>query len=211
MVFQGSPLSHHDFFWPGIVLGAIVIATGTMLIWVVERKTQGKLDLESRGVFRHPKGKKFSLYLRPFETSGALLIGTATGNLFDFDEYDRPGAEALERLFADAFKRTAPLLGLGAHGDVEFGLGTAGFVTNWQKQIENAMAAATYILVVPSAKPGTLWEIGEIRARNFYFKSIFIMPPGANAPYAWNPRLCRAVAGRTSDLYARVRHCIAPI
>jgi hypothetical protein len=179
MVYQGSPLSHHDYFWPGIVLGAVVIAAGTGLIRKGEQTIQKTRDLGAQEIFKNPEGKRFSLYLRPFETSGTFVIGTTTGKIFDFAEYDRPGAEALERLFADAFRRTAPLVGLGGHGDIEFGPGTAGFIPNWKEEIVKAMVATTYIIVVPSANLGTLWEIGEIRARNFYFKSIFIMPPDA--------------------------------
>jgi hypothetical protein len=119
----------------------------------------------------------FSLYLRPFDISGVFRIRPPPTDVFNWDQYDRPGDDALERLLADAVIRTAPLVGLGPRGDVEFGFGSAGFVADWKDKIRESMDAAAFVFVVPAANEGTLWEIGEIKSRSHFDKAIFIMPP----------------------------------
>src|SRR5262249_27589061 len=89
---------------------------------------------------------------------------------------DRPGKDALERLLADAVKRTAPLVGLGSHGKIEFGFGSAGLAPDWKDRVSKIMETASYIFVVPSVHEGTLWELGEIKKKGYFDKSGFIMP-----------------------------------
>src|SRR5262249_13570850 len=121
----------------------------------------------------------FSLYLRPFDIEGKLLVEPQREYVSVFSWWgmvDRPGKDALERLLADAVKRTAPLVGLGSHGKIEFGFGSAGLAPDWKDRVSKIMETASYIFVVPSAHEGTLWELGEIKKKGYFDKSVFIMP-----------------------------------
>lgn len=160
------------------LLGIAVLAAGAAITNSAMTKTQEEEDEISRTTLESPNpGTAFSLFLRPFDTTGKLKIEKAPGNLFSWEQYDRPGIDALERMLADAVADTARLIGLGTRGDVEFGPGTAGFVADWKSKVEQAAQSASYIFVVPSANEGTLWEIGLIKQRGYFAKSVFIMPP----------------------------------
>jgi hypothetical protein len=160
-----------------MAVGAVILLVGGAIAKAAMSQEMVDADTTASETFSGtPKGP-FSLYLRAFGTSGKFRVESGPTNLFDWDQYDRPGLDVLERIFADAVKATAPLIGLDGRGDAEFGLGTAGLVTEWKDKITRAMAAATYIFVVPASNPGIIWEIGEIKSKGHFAKAIFIMPP----------------------------------
>ena len=185
---QGARTSGMDWSiaLPFILVGMAVVAAGFGISWAAMKSTQITLDTDASTRFKPNSSSNdsparssgtFSLFLRPFDITGKLIIEKAPSNLFSWDQYDRPGTDALERMLADAVQPTSPLIGLGAHGDIEFGPGTAGFVPDWKNNIADAMKDAAYIFIVPSANEGTLWEVGEIKNRDYVHKTVFIMPP----------------------------------
>lgn len=160
-------------------LGLIIGAIGMWLTTLALKSKQTQSDRASRAAFVAADKEMFSrcaLFLRPFDISGKFQLKRRSSPI-DLDSLTRPGADALERFLAESFESTAKLVGLGGRGDVEFGLSGAGLVENWQERIEAAMSGAAYILIVPASNPGTLWEVGQIKSRGYFAKTVFIMPP----------------------------------
>jgi len=103
----------------------------------------------------------FGLYLRAFMTTDKL-------HLRGFD---------LETMIAYSIAPTLPLLALGKPGEH---LGAGRIQTtdeHWQEEILHLMQTARLILIIPSHRAGTLWEIATLRNGGFLDKTIFIMPP----------------------------------
>lgn len=177
----GRPPSVARPDWPELLVFFGVFATGLFISMSGMRSEQNAADDHAKGTFggwqRPDDGGPYSLFLRTFDLTGKMTLERPASNPFSWDQYDRPGKDALERLFADALARTAPLIGLGGHGDVELGPGLAGFIENWHERVENAMKHAAYIFVIPSANEGTLWEIGILKSQDYFEKTVFIMPP----------------------------------
>lgn len=165
---------------PSMLFGILILLAGAGLTTAAMKREQEEVDAATKSRFGaggSGNGTSFSLFLRPFDVMGKFAIERPPANLFAWEQYDRPGLDALERVLADALKPTAPLEGLDGRGDVDFGPGTAGVVSDWKASIEAAMKQAAYIFVVPSANKGTLWEIGEIKSRDYVNKAVFVMPP----------------------------------
>ena len=120
---------------------------------------------------------EFYLYLRAFETTGRLhlplylrLRKLSTG-LQGFVTND------LESYITAAVRRIAPLIALGHPGET---IGAGRIVTedaNWTADIVTLMNRSKAILLVPSSRPGTLWEMDTLKREGLLGKVIFIMPP----------------------------------
>jgi hypothetical protein len=104
---------------------------------------------------------EFGLYLRAFMTTDKL-------HLKGFD---------LETVLAYSIAPTLPLVALGKPGEH---LGAGRIQTtdeHWQEEILRLMQGARLILIIPSHRAGTLWEIATLQNGGFLDKTIFIMPP----------------------------------
>lgn len=104
---------------------------------------------------------EFGLYLRAFMTTDKLHI-----NGFDF-----------ETVLAYSIAPTLPLIALGQPGEH---LGSGRIQTtdeHWQDEILRLMDNSRLILIIPSHRAGTLWEINTLRNLGYFKKTIFIMPP----------------------------------
>jgi hypothetical protein len=175
MFFDDELLIIIKYWLPGIALvfwGALCIRDVKIELQEVEDKS-AKAIIESGGAHRG----LFYLYLRPFDTTGKFHIAARAPNLFNTEQYKRPGQNSLERVCADALKKIAPLIGLGGRGEIECGPGSAGLVDDWRIKISQAMQTATFSFIIPSANEGTLWEFGEINSKQLFSKTIIIMPP----------------------------------
>lgn len=173
--------------WSDCLLIAGTMGVGLSIVFADLHVEQKALNKTAEDRFREGarNGKPFSLFLRPFDVMSKWSMEKPYVMPFFWDQYDRPGNDALERILSDAVARTAPLIGLGVHGSGDFGPGEGGFVDGWRKRVEIAMNDAAYIFVVPAASAGTLWEIGVIRGRSYFHKTVFVMPPSI-APFKFN-------------------------
>ena len=143
----------------------------------------------------------FYLYLRAFETTGKLHVPL----------YLRVRRKCvwvaqwivtddLESYASLAVGSTAPLIALGKPGEA---LGAGRILTDdatWQGDIVTLMKRSTGILLVPSDRPGTVWEMETLRQQGLFSKVIFIMPPLTKGAYdtaaRWNAaRQAMAVHG----------------
>ena len=158
-------------------MGAIIAAAGASVSRAGAVRRQGQLDRAAVQAFVDGDFSGKALFLRPFGTDGCFTLEREAATPFDWDQYDRPDTDTLERMIADAFSRTCPLVGAGDKGGRDLGAATAGLLDDWQPRISEAIRAASWIVLVPSANAGTLWEIGEILRSRALARTIFIMPP----------------------------------
>lgn len=103
---------------------------------------------------------RFGLYLRPFVTTNAIPLGRID----------------LETILAYSFAPIMPIVALGQPGE-HIGAGRIQTTDDrWQHEISRMLDRAALILCIPSARPGTLWELEQLKARALLGKTVFIMP-----------------------------------
>ena len=125
----------------------------------------------------------FALYLRAFMTTNKFIM-----NGMD-----------LETILAYSIAPTLPVIALGQPGEH---LGAGRIQTSdehWQEEIIRLFENAKLIIIIPSHREGTLWEINNLKQRNYLQKTVFIMPPEMNfygKPYSetWNKAVTSAAA-----------------
>jgi hypothetical protein len=121
------------------------------------------------------KDQNFALYLRPFKVTDKLPTSL-------------PGFLDFEGLLEDALRNTIPLYALG-HPMETYGAGR--ILTDeasWQPKIISMMDAAQTIFILPSDRPGTLWEIEHVFQNNLIEKCVFIMPPTGATKWTKEPK-----------------------
>jgi hypothetical protein len=118
----------------------------------------------------------FSLYLRPFLTTDRLPTQVLPSeHRAGFD--GRAEHLDLETILHRALDKRCELVGLGKPTDIADG--AARVVVdpeNWQAVVKRMMSEAAFIMLVPSAQPGTLWEVAELQRGGHLTKTIFVMP-----------------------------------
>ncbi len=118
----------------------------------------------------------FSLYLRPFVSTGLLRTRPRTRNYATPSGLWQNADTELETLLADCLSDSAPLYALGKPGE-HVGAGRLLLdESRWQEAVKRLSAAAPLIFVVPSHLVGTKWEIELIKDKQYFSKTIFIMP-----------------------------------
>lgn len=129
---------------------------------------------------------RFALFLRPFSVTRRLSVT----NPYKSGGYLWPGAAAepnevdLETLLSDAFGRNTPLIALGEPGEAIGAGRVKAPETDWREAVKKLASAAESILVIPSAKDGTKWEIEYLKEHGLLAKCIFIMPPSTSLEVA---------------------------
>jgi hypothetical protein len=116
----------------------------------------------------------YSLYLRTFELTAGLGV--------PFEEHrllrgvDGQKDRDLETLLAEALEPMAPLIALGRTGE-HIGAGRIEVVEQgWQYLVELLMRGAGCIIVIPSHRHGTLWEVATLLRRQLMRSALFLMP-----------------------------------
>ena len=121
----------------------------------------------------------FYLYLRAFETTGRLHIPLFLRLRKLSVGMTSLSTNDLESHLTDAIRKIGPLIALGHPGEA-FGAGRIDTDdSKWTADIRVLMARARGILLVPSHRPGTLWEIETLKSEGWLPRCIFIMPPRA--------------------------------
>jgi hypothetical protein len=131
-------------------------------------------DLRASRATRVPE---FYLYLRAFETTGRLHVPLFLRLRKISIGLNRLVTNDVESYVSSAIRRIAPLVALGRAGEA---IGAGRIVTDddhWKADIRVLMDRAKAILVVPSDRPGTMWEIETLKNSDLLHKVIFIMPP----------------------------------
>jgi hypothetical protein len=176
----------YDHFWPGMWAQFVWISCCYAMSKIHVRirrhsimKLQESRDREGAALSDSlnrsaEKSQNFALYLRPFKVTDN--VPTSLPGFLDF-----------EGLLEDALRDTIPLFALG-HPMETYGAGR--ILTDdasWQKKIIPMMEEAQTIFIIPSDRPGTLWEIEHIFQNNLIEKCVFIMPPTGATKWTKKP------------------------
>jgi hypothetical protein len=133
----------------------------------------------------------FYLYLRAFETTGKLQVPL-------YLRVRRKCVWVAQQLVTDdlesyvslATGSRAPLVALGRPGEA---IGAGRILTDdasWKGDVVTLMQRAKGILLVPSDRDGTVWEMDTLRLEGLFSKVVFVMPPLSKGEYdtceRWN-------------------------
>ncbi|MEV5936848.1 hypothetical protein AB0L56_30075 [Streptomyces sp. NPDC052079] len=123
-----------------------------------------------------------TLYLRAFMTEDRfsaqpLLRGVSLASPNDHLD--------LEELLRRALYPQSQLVGVGNRGAMSGSAQVRAQSADWKKLVDLLIREAELIVIVPSAQPGTFWELQRIRHHRKLHKTILIMPEH----YAKSPRM----------------------
>lgn len=105
--------------------------------------------------------QEFILYLRAFESTGKLKVGSG-----DFES-------TISQFLANRIM----LVTFGVPGEYSGAARVQSTETKWQQDVTKLMHEAKHILMLPSDRPGTVWEGQQIKELGLLHKTSFVMPP----------------------------------
>ncbi|MCI4664823.1 MAG: hypothetical protein MRY74_08880 [Neomegalonema sp.] len=164
-----------------IAVAAVCILLGAHLRRQAEAEV-GAAQLEAGRARRHGGGeiyfaerqnaKSFVLYLRAPESSSEFKLvlpgaAGATGGC------SAPRSDALECLLFAAMKLNLPNSVVGGEPSND---------ADWKGAVARAIKLADWILVVPTANDGGVWQLREILRQDALARTIFVMP---SHDFAW--------------------------
>jgi signal peptidase I len=163
--------------WLGLAIGV-----ATILIYrSVRRQHQQSLNAAAATSI---SARDFVLYLRPFFTSRLLPVRCRLPSLFERWIVGRFWDLELALSLALEGKKL-----LVAVGDKSGSLGAAKLMSSdeaWQDLVLRLMRDSSAIVLVPFARPGTLWEVAQIFATGELLqKTVLIMPPTTRWQAVW--------------------------
>lgn len=204
IVFQASGLSGHSGFTLWGFLQAMVIAIPLLLLgaWLVDKHEEVTQTTEEQGAKNVTGG--FFLYLRPFESTNAYRLSDAHLTLFSWELYERDGFDDIERLLARALRPTGKFVALGKPGEHRGALRILTTENEWQSEVTRLAESAQLIILMPSHKPGTLWEIALLKKRCLFGKTICVMPPSDNSNYVTDEPNVQAEWSKTQTECSRM-------
>ncbi len=140
---------------------------------VQEERDQIARDINQQGLHRlthHSQPVEgFCLYLRTFGVTGKLIVG---------------GVD-IETVVASALTQYVPVIALGSPGE-HFGAGRVETRDEeWKTDIVKLMRRSKLIMVIPSHRPGTLWEMSKLKQASWLEKTVFVMPPEIRFEKEW--------------------------
>lgn len=122
----------------------------------------------------------YCLYLRPFESVNRMTIQAPSSpdsiaKVTDFEEILQ---KAVERLYQGPRQLWGlNLVALGEHDAEIFGAGLAySSEAEWRDAFSALADAVRLIVMVPSARPGTLWELSQLARHRRWHKTVLVMP-----------------------------------
>jgi hypothetical protein len=178
--------------------GRYVVAALTLILLISSQWMRGKVihlrqeeyDRTGERVLRDlradPQAKvpDFYLYLRAFETTGKLRVPLYLRvRRKCFWVYQRLVTDDLESYTSLSVRSVAPLVALGRPGE---NIGAGRILTGddcWQADIVTLMKRAKGILLIPSDREGTVWEMDALKREELFSKVVFVMPPHTTGGY----------------------------
>jgi len=119
------------------------------------------------------KSPPFALYLRAFETTGKMQQEVGHYTMFGGPRLSRD----LETALAEAMANSYPMVALGEPGE-HFGAGRINTSDKtWRADLERLARVASILVVVPSDRPGTAWELEHLLQWGLLSKCVFFQPP----------------------------------
>ena len=114
----------------------------------------------------------FAVFLRPFYLTGKMMQWR-----FQFYSKDWGKFDDLEQAIVSTLDESMPTVALGKPGETS-GFGRISMdESSWESAAAELMLRASLIICIPSAHPGTAWELEEIMQKGYLVKTVFVMPP----------------------------------
>lgn len=121
--------------------------------------------------------RPFFLFARPFNVTGRLSLKREMRHFSTLSGYVPQEHFDLESLLAKSLSPKGILIGLGDRLS-EFGAGRVpSSDQEWKATFQRLAGAAKAIILIPSASPGTMWEIDWLRQSGHLSTTVFVMPP----------------------------------
>lgn len=172
---------------------------------LMENRTQ-RADTIARQLKNGESAPSFACYLRPFDTTGRLLVRNAAKILGSGWDMSKPDYVELETLLADITAEWETELVAIGRPDEHVGAGRIAVTDEeWKELAALLVRHAGVIYMVPGSTEGTLWEMRHLLERGSLGRTIFVMPP-ANARV---PVLASTSALPISEAWERARTAAA--
>jgi hypothetical protein len=166
-----------------VIAGLAMVALSAWMRRRLQKMWQAENDRVAAGVQARlaanagARVPEFYLYLRAFETTGRLNVPLFLRLRKLSIGFNSLVTNDLESYVSQAIGRVGPLVALGHPGET---IGAGRILTgeeHWRTDIVTLMKRAKGILLVPSDRPGTLWEIDTLKQEGLLGHVIFVMPP----------------------------------
>jgi hypothetical protein len=175
----------------GLALVVVMMAIGfTLGGFFSRRHKKGQQQVRDKRVseilalVRAENSPSFSLYLRAFETTGRMRCkadSSMKAPVFDSRNFDDRLSD-FETVLAESVETGMPMVALGEPGE-HTGAGRVASSQNcWKEEIELLTSSATVILLLPSTRPGTLWEMNFLHSNRLFKKTIIAVPAKHSRP-----------------------------
>lgn len=173
--------------WPTIALSAVFLVTGRLLTKIVDSHQQAKRDRYATALFSRLVRQRsveediasYALYLRPFSTTGRLIVANPKRRWLPILPSYFAHEETLEfeTLLSDALTPDLPLIALGRPGE-HIGAGRLAVPDEeWREVFQRLIRNAKWILMIPSDEGETRWEVEQLVTQGYLSKTLFVMPP----------------------------------
>ena len=171
-------------------MSTFLSAIGAGITWLDKRLIQRRRDKKAAKILkmlRKNPGQapraRYLVYLRPFFTTGHLGIKNKRkfSSIPILPMYHAKNAESeledIEAILVRAFEPLGLLVAIGKPGE-QFGSGRIPSDDHtWKVDVERLVRHAQMVIVIPSERPGTAWEINFLRNKGYLYKCVFMMPP----------------------------------
>jgi len=166
-----------------VLLGLALVTLGLVLRKRVIVSRQSRNDRTAQEIMTALRANsdaavpEFYLYLRAFETTGRLQVPLYLRlRKFSIGLFQLVTSD-LESYVGSAVGSAVPLIAMGRPGESVGAGRVVASEEHWEGDISTLMRRATGILLIPSSRPGTLWEMDALKRNGLLRKVVFVMPP----------------------------------
>ncbi|HEX4962149.1 MAG TPA: hypothetical protein VF173_15040 [Thermoanaerobaculia bacterium] len=213
-------LKHNGRTWVDIALGPIlsmafgpaITHSGIKRAMKRSKTTQDKRDKEAaiisamlleRSEIESLAVPRVFLFLRPFYIKSSLPSPNTSPARVPLLPSAWKWHKDLETQLAVSLYSVGEFVGFGTPGYYVSGAGKISVEeADWKNKITILAKRSTGIIVVPSNRPGTEWEISMLREFGFLSKTIFVMPPSKEESSGVHEK------GKSTEVEASYAHAI---
>jgi hypothetical protein len=163
-----------------LVAGGFLMSIANAAVRADARRNQRRRDVFATRILAAVRDSAaavapFALYLRPFASTDRLPAQPIPSELAGAGDF--PVHLDVESLLARALRKECPLVALGREAEMQEGAGRAAVADEeWREAIVRLAERAVFEVLVPSAHPGTLWELERLVREESLDRTLFLMP-----------------------------------
>lgn len=173
--------------WAVIIASALFLIGGRLLMTLANFREQARRDKRASALFSSLIESQptedhvvpFALYLRPFATTGRLIVTNPKRRWLPIlpSYFEHEETLEFETLLSEALAPDLPLIALGKPGE-HVGAGRLAVRDeDWRKVFLQLIGSARWILMIPNDEGETRWEVEQLVTQGYLHKTLFIMPP----------------------------------